>query len=181
MRRLIRLRLLALVLTAAWFCAGSACKRRDRVRLEQTEEESPQLATVVHLGDPRNASQLVSGFYEIEDHSWRWTTGKFSVLLRPPRTAARKGAVLQLKFSIPETALSQLKAVSLAATVNGTPLTPETYTQPGSFTYSRDVSGSLLTGESVKVDFSLDKTLPPTGTDQRELGVVASTVGFDTK
>ena len=181
MRRLMRSRIFPLVLVAAFLCAGLACKRRNRVRLEQTEEESPQLASLVHLGDPRNASQLVSGFYEIEDHSWRWTAGKFSVLLRPPRTAARKGAALELKFSIPEAVLSKLKAVSLAATVNGTPLTPETYTQPGSFTYSRDVAASLLAGESVKVDFSLDKTLPPTATDQRELGVVASTVGFSPK
>ena len=173
--------LLAAAVAAALLCAGPACKRRDRVRVEQTEEESPQLASLIHVGDPRNASQLVSGFYDIEEHSWRWSSGKFSVLLRPPRSAARKGAVLQLKFAIPDVILAKLKTVSLAASVNGTPLTPETYTQPGSFVYTRDVSPSLLSGESVKVDFSLDKTLPPTDTDQRELGVVVSTVGFTPK
>src|ERR1043166_3237791 len=110
MRRLMRPRFLAFPLLVL-LCGGFACKRRDRVRLEQTEESSPQLASLIHMNDPRNASQLISGFYDIEDHSWRWTAGKFSVLLRPPRTAARKGAVLQLQFSIPEVILSKLKAV----------------------------------------------------------------------
>ncbi|HZT28752.1 MAG TPA: hypothetical protein VFA33_02625 [Bryobacteraceae bacterium] len=160
---------------------GAACKRRDRVRLEQTDEQAPQLASVVHVADPRNASQLVSGFYDIEQNSWRWTAGKFAVLLRPPRTAARKGAVLELKFSVPEAVLSTLKTISLSATVNGAPLTPETYTQPGQFTYSRDLSPSLLAGDSVKVDFALDKTLPPRGADQRELGVIVSSVGLTPK
>jgi hypothetical protein len=31
------------------------------------------------------------------------------------------------------------------------------------------------------VDFALDKALPPSGSDQRELGLVVSAVGFDPK
>jgi hypothetical protein len=71
--------------------------------------------------------------------------------------------------------------MSLSASVNGTPLSPESYTLPGEFTYSRDVPANLLAGESAKVDFSLDKTMPPSGSDQRELGVVVSTVGLAPK
>ena len=37
---------------------------------------------------------------------------------------------------------------------------------------------NLLAGESVKVDFALDKALPPGASDQRELGLVVSAVGF---
>jgi hypothetical protein len=65
--------------------------------------------------------------------------------------------------------------------VNGTPLSPESYTQPGEFTYTRDVPANLLVSELAKVDFSLDKTMPPSGSDQRELGVVVTTVGFEPK
>jgi hypothetical protein len=65
--------------------------------------------------------------------------------------------------------------------VNGTALTPESYTQAGQFTYSRDVPPSLLAGDVARVDFSLDKTIPPGASDRRELGVVVSLVGFQPK
>jgi hypothetical protein len=147
----------------------------------QTIEEGPALASMVAVADPHVASQLVSGFYGVEQNSWRWTAGRFSVLLRPPRTAAANGAVLQLKFSLPDAAMSKMKAVSLSAYVNGTALAPESYTQAGQFVYIRDVPASLLAGDVSRVDFALDKTVPPSGTDQRELGLVVSLVGFQPK
>jgi hypothetical protein len=103
------------------------------------------------------------------------------VLLRPPRTAASNGAVLQLKFALPDGSMAKLKAVSLSAYVNGTALAPESYTQAGQFIYSRDVPANLLTGDVARVDFSLDKTMPPSAADRRELGVVVSMVGFQPK
>ena len=129
----------------------------------------------------RSASQLVSGFYDIEQNSWRWTARQFSVLLRPPRNAVQKGGVLKLKFSVPGPVLAKLKALSLSASLGGLDLSPETYTQAGEFTYSRDVSGAVLAGDAVKVDFSLDKALPPDAVDQRELGVIVSNVGLEPK
>lgn len=170
----------AMALTLCLALAPLGCKRK-RVTVQTTEEELPPLATIVHTADPKASTQLVSGFYGIEQNAWRWTSGKFSVLLRPPRTAASKGATLQLKFAIPDVSMSQLKVVSLAAAINGTALSPESYTQAGQFTYTRDVPASLLTGDSVKVDFTLDKTVPPSASDQRELGVIVSTIGFDPK
>jgi len=168
----------AALLIASLAFVPLACRSHSRV-IVQTEEEGPTLATIVHVADPRAATQLLSGFYGVEQNSWRWTAGKFSVVLRPPRTAVAKGATLQLKFSVPEVVIVKLKAMSLSASVNGTPLSPESYTQPGEFTYTRDVPANLLVGESAKVDFSLDKTMPPSGGDQRELGVVVTTVGLD--
>jgi hypothetical protein len=170
----------AAILTAGLAFVPLACNRHKPV-VVQTEEEGPILATIVHVADPRTAAQLLSGFYGVEQNSWRWTAGKFSVVLRPPRTAAAKGATLQLKFSVPQVVIAKLKAMSLSATVNGSPLSPESYTLPGEFTYTRDVPANLLVGDSAKVDFSLDKTMPPSASDQRELGIVASTVGLEPK
>jgi len=170
----------AAIVIASLLFAPLACKGRRRVTV-QTEEEGVTLATLVHVADPRAAAQLLSGFYGVEDNSWRWTAGKFSVVLRPPRTAAAKGATLQLKFTVPGVVIAKLKAMSLSASVNGTPLSPESYTQPGEFIYTRDVPAGVLVGESAKVDFSLDKTMPPSASDQRELGVVVTTVGLDPK
>jgi hypothetical protein len=160
----------------------TACKHRDRkIRVQQTEEDSVSLASVIRIGDPRAAPQLLKGFYGIEEKSWRWTMGQFTVALRPPRNAALKGATLHFKFTLPEAVLAKLKTVSLSASVSGTPLSPETYTQPGEFDYSRDVDPKLLTGDAVNVDFTLDKFLPAGMVETRELGVIATSVGFEAK
>lgn len=170
----------AAILALSLTFAPMGCKRRRRVTVA-TVEEASALASVVATADPHAAAQLVSGFYGVEQNSWRWTAGRFSVLLRPPRSAATNGAVLQLKFTIPDVAISKMKNVSLSAYVNGTALAPETYKQAGQFIYSRDVPANLLTGDVARVDFSLDKTMPPTAADRRELGVVATMVGLQPK
>jgi len=174
------MRILMVVVALSLAIVPAGCRRHRRVTVE-TVEEAPALASVVATADPHIVKQLISGFYGVEQNSWRWTAGRFSVLLRPPRSAAANGAVLQLKFAIPDVALSRLAGVSLSAYVNGTALAPETYTQGGQFIYSRDVPARLLAGDVARVDFSLDKTIRPTPADQRELGVVVSLVGFQPK
>jgi len=82
---------------------------------------------------------------------------------------------------VPDPIIARLKTVSLSATVGGAKLAPETYTQSGEFTYTREVPATVLGGEAVKVDFALDKSLPPGEVDQRELGVVVSSVGLEPK
>lgn len=169
------------VTVAATLVLAAGCKRSERARVQHTEEEAPRLATAVHVADPRSAAQLVSGFHDVEQNAWRWTAGKFTVMLRTPRGAAEKGAVLRLKFSVPEPVLAKLKTISLGASIDGTTLTPETFTQPGEFTYEREVPAALMARETAKIDFFLDKALPPGTVDQRELGVIVSSVGLESK
>jgi hypothetical protein len=158
------------------------CKRRDKkIRVQQTDEDSMTMASVVQMGDPKVQSQLLKGFYNIESNTWRWTMGKFSVALRPPRNAAAKGATLHLKFVLPEAVLSKIKTTSISASIGGSVLSPETYTQPGEFDYARDVDGKLLAGEAVNVEFSMDKFLTSGMVEDRELGVIATSVGFEAK
>jgi hypothetical protein len=38
-----------------------------------------------------------------------------------------------------------------------------------------------LTGESVRIDFKLDKAIAPSESDLRELGVVAHSIGLELK
>ena len=167
----------ALVLGLA--AAPMACKRRKPQ--VQTIEEAPTLASVVATADPHLTRQLISGFFGVEQNAWRWTTGRFSVVLRPPASAAGKGATLQLQFAIPDLAMAKYKELTLSAYMNGTALPPETYTKAGQFTYSRDVAASLFSGDVARVDFAVDKTMPPTPSDRRELGVVVSVIGFQPK
>jgi hypothetical protein len=158
-----------------------SCKRRQTVKVEQTDEEGPRMSSIVHTGDPKSETQLVSGFYGIEQGAWRWTGKQFSVVLRPPTGAAQKGATLNMQLVVSDATIGKLKTISLSGNAGGATLPPETYTQAGPFTFSRDVPASQLAGEAVKIDFQLDKALPPTGGDQRDLGLIVSSVALEAK
>lgn len=180
MRRLIETS--SIVLLAALLLSTAACKRSDqKIELEATVEESHDLASMVHAADPRASMQLVKGFHEVEQNAWRWTMANFSVMLRPPVGAAQNGATLELKLAVPEPVIQKLKSVTLSATVEGVPLENETYTKPGDYVYQRDVPAKAFVGDAVSVDFSLDKAIPPGDVDQRELGIVVSSVGLKAK
>src|SRR5947209_8836422 len=142
-----------LLLILCVLVAPSGCKRKKkRVALEPIVQ-SGALATMLDVADPRAQVQLTKGFYDVESNAWRWTADTFSASLRPPRFAAEKGAKLVLKLAVPDVVIQKLKSIQLSAAVNGLNLTPEEYTKPGEYTYSRDVPATALAGEAVKVDF----------------------------
>jgi hypothetical protein len=171
----------ALILLLPLLFSLPACKRKHHTRVQATKEEDAPLATVVHVADPKAVPQLLKGFHEVEQGSWRWTMGKFAVLLRVPDNAAQKKVELQMKFSVPEPVIQKLTSVTLSASVNKVPLAPVTYTKPGEYVFSREVPAQALSGETATVEFTLDKVLAPGAVDTRELGVVASTIGFEWK
>lgn len=168
-------------LAAVLALAPVGCKQARKVQVQQTVEEAPRLASVVRMGDAKLESQLVSGFYGIEGNAWRWSARQFSVVLRPPFGAAQRGGALVLNLTVPQVLIDKLKNVSLTASIDGSPLPPETYTQAGPYAYKRDVPANLLAADSVKVDFALDKAMPPAGGDKRELGVVVNSVSLEAK
>ncbi len=165
--------------------ALAACNRDHKVTVKETVEESSapaNLALTVNMGDPKQEKQLVSGFYGIEANSWRWTAKDFTVSLRPPSAASgAQGATLVFALSIPQVAIDKLKSVTLSASIDGTPLAPETYAHEGQYEYKRDVPPNSLGGNAVRVEFHLNKSMPPAGGDARELGIVARSVGLQSK
>ena len=168
-------------LLAALALATFGCKQTKKVQVQQTVEESPKMGSMIRMGDPKQETQLVTGFYGIEGNAWRWAAKQFTVALRPPFGASQRGGTLQLNLTVPGVVIDKLKNISLSASVDGSPLPPETYTAAGPYVYKRDVPASLLTSDSVKVDFQLDKAMPPTDQDKRELGVVVNSVSLEAK
>jgi hypothetical protein len=179
MRRLIERSFL--ISLAVWSLLPAGCRRQAKAPVEATEEEPPALASTVHVADPRTFAQLLKGFHGLEQNAWRWTAGKFSVVLRPPSLAAQKGATLRVQLTVPDPVIQESKAVTLTATVSNVALPPERYTQTGEYVFTREVPASALSGSTVTVDFSLDKSLPPGGTDRRELGIIVTTIGLEPK
>jgi hypothetical protein len=163
----------ALLLALAFAPLG--CKRKP------SGEAAPGMASTLHMGDPRIDTQLITGFYGIEQNAWRWTGRRFSLALAPPSGAAQKGGTLQLRLTVPPVIVERLKTISLSAAIAGSAFPPETYTQAGDYTYTREVAPALLAGESVRVDFQLDKSMPPSGADLRDLGLVVLSAGLEPK
>jgi hypothetical protein len=166
---------------AILMAGGIGCKRGKKSRVEATDEVGPVLSSVVNVADPRASVQLLKGFHDVEGNAWRWTMGKFSVTLQPPANAPQKGATLVVKMSIPEAIMSRVNSTTLTANVNGAAIPGETYTKAGDHIYSKDVPASALSADAVTVEFALDKYLPPGAVDQRELGLVVSSIGFEAK
>ena len=102
----------------------------------------------------------------------------FTVTLRPPAGADKNGARLELKFVIPDVMYNRVGDQTLNAKVNGVDLGPEKYSKAGECTYTRDVPAAALSGEAASFDFSVDKGIPPTDQDPRELSVVVTSVGL---
>ncbi len=157
-------------------CKGT--QSRVTVQNEEPAAAGPR-AMNVRMNDATAGDQLLSGFYAVENNMWRWTAGKFSVLLRTP-AAAPNGATLSLSLSVPEVTIKKLKNIRLTASIAGTELKSEDYDTPGPYVFNADVPASLLHGESVEVDFAVNKTMRPDG-DKRELGVIANSVAISPK
>ena len=176
-----RLILLVPLLLSASFATG--CKSREPDLEAYTEEEAapPRAAAGIQVADPRAAPQLVSGWWDVEDHAWRWTTRKFAVVLRTPIGAARRGATLRFRFTLPDVVFSRFKEIKLAASMQGKPLAPETYLQPGTALYTRDITADLVSTPSVRIDFELDHSFTPGNGDSRDLGVIARSMGLESK
>jgi hypothetical protein len=129
--------------------------------------------SVVHMGDPATANQLISGFYAIEGEGdkWRWAGSDFLVALAPPPDV-RQGARLLLQLYFPETQMQKLGPITLTASIDGKPLPPETYDKAGSYDFVRDIPACLLDTNLLPVKFSFDRYSPHSDTEGRDLGAV---------
>jgi hypothetical protein len=174
------------VLLGALLLSSAACRgKHTRTAVDNEEPEpaagGPRVASALKMNDPAASPQLIKGFYGIESGAWRWTAQRFAVILRPPLASAERGATLSFSFSIPDIVIQKLHTITLGASVGTTKLKPETYTKAGSYTYTADVSPDLLVKDTITIDFELDKSLTPGAVDQRDLGVIASAVGLESK
>lgn len=178
MRQLMRI---LPILPAVTLLAIVGCKREQRAIERATVEEQPELATFLHVADPKTSFQLLEGFYALEGNTWRWTAKKFSVVLRAPAAAEQKGATLKLKLNIPEAVASRIGPQTLTAEAGGITLAPQRFETAGDYEYVRDVPPHAFRRDSLIVNFALDKALPPGDVDQRELGIIVVSVGLDPK
>jgi hypothetical protein len=122
------------------------------------------------------APEKLDGFYPPEPGGWRWTKRQFAV------TFASTGAArLVLQVYVPDASIQKLGQVTLTARLGDHNLGPQTFRQPGQYSFERDIPAGWMKPGGNRFDFSLDKALPPAAADARELGVVVASVGLEAK
>jgi hypothetical protein len=164
------------LLIVPFLLVSSSCSRR-----QGSSGQSQMPLSTIFAGDPNVASQFAKGFYGVEQNAWRWTGKDFAVDLAPPLNSSQKGAQLVMKLAVPDVVLQNVNTMQLSAGIQGANLEPQLYTKSGQYTYTRDVPADKLHGDVVRIDFSLDHVLPPTGGDVRQLGLIVSEVGLIAK
>lgn len=135
--------------------------------------------SIIRMSDLHTQKQLMSGFYELEAGAWRWTGKAFTVSLKPPNDAASKGAVLTLQGTIVPDAVRN-GPLEIGSSVDGTPVTSQSFSKPGELIYRVDVPPSALRRPVVVVKFVLSSTHRVSG-DLRDLGVIASVISLRSK
>jgi hypothetical protein len=169
---------LSLALIVATAALGACLENQPGIPIE--EEDGVQAASLlssVNVADPEAEPQLLRGFHGLEQRAWRWTERKFGVMLQPPPPG--QPVVLNLSFTLPGVVTDAVGAVTITARVNGQAIGSQTFAEPGeNKQFEAAVSDGLLTGQPAEVELELDKAMPPSERDPRELGIVVFSVSF---
>ncbi|MGE5569843.1 MAG: hypothetical protein ACM3S5_12470 [Rhodospirillales bacterium] len=128
------------------------------------------------LGDIRSRPQLLSGWHAIEDGGWRWMAQEATAVLRVP---ADPPATFELQLYFPPDYIERAGGpATVSVLIDGRPFAQETYNQPGGYRLVRPVPDGLLTPPESRMEIRLNRVIPPTGADRRELGAVVQEFGF---
>jgi hypothetical protein len=145
-----------------------------------TRVASPPLSDL-KMSDPRSEKQLIAGFWALEQGKWRWTARKFAAVLLPPPGSRQNGTTLRLQFFIPSQVVDKLGPLTLRASVGETSLESERITVGGALSYTSYIRPSLIGSNLLPIVFTLDKALPKSDTDGRELGMIVSELALESK
>lgn len=128
------------------------------------------LPTTISMSDPRFES-LSTGFYSIEADGSRWTKREFSLTFGEPEPRG-DDAKFSMRLFIPDVSIQKLGPMTLHARIGSQELAPETYSRSGLYAFKRDLNAAWIMPGPIRIVFTLDKALPPSAADARELGIV---------
>jgi 4-amino-4-deoxy-L-arabinose transferase-like glycosyltransferase len=131
----------------------------------------------IDMGDLRFENRL-TGFYPPEEGSFRWTSREFSTRLDVP-VLDTSGAQLLVRIYIPENVIQKLGSITLHASIAGHALAPQTWSEPGRYVYRRELDANMIAPGSLQINFSLNKSIPPSAQDKRELGIVVQELSIE--
>lgn len=150
--------------TPSWFLPEPPKIKPEHVRF-----------SYIATADLRAAVQLGPGWYQIEEGAWRWMGREATVYLRRPPGG---NPLFEARLYVPPNLLKTVGPTSLEILLNGGLLTREKISQPGEYVIRHSVSAEQLGGEIIRVDLKLDRAMPPSEVDKRELGAVVTALGL---
>jgi hypothetical protein len=122
------------------------------------------------------APEKLDGLHPPETGGWRWTKRQFAV------TFGGSGAArLILQVYVPDASIQKLGQLTLTARLGDHNLAPQTFHQPGQYSFERDIPAGWMKSSGNRFDFSLDKAIPPSAADVRELGIIVASVALETQ
>lgn len=129
----------------------------------------PTLKFDFSIADP-DAVHQIDGFYDAEEHRWRWARRSFAVTFG--WLGQGSSARLKLAVYVPPATIEKFGRITLFARLKDADLPPGTYTQSGEQVYERVIDGARLARGPVRMQFSVDKAFAPTAEDDRERGII---------
>jgi hypothetical protein len=130
------------------------------------------------VADTAITGQLLSGFYGVEQNSWRWVAPRFSVALKPPSRKPGSGARLTVHFYLPDLVITREGDVTLTAAIDGKILGQQTFRNPGSYDFIADLSAEDVDTNILPVRFCFDKSMSPGADDARDLAAVINGISL---
>ena len=116
--------------------------------------------------------KLIKGWHEVEHGGWRWTERCFSALMKPA------GHLLKLAYTLPEYVVSPDRPLRIGVTAGDIDLGVDTVAVPGDHVLTRVVPQEALQDGAVLVQFALDRAIPPSAWDLRELGLIVTSISL---
>ncbi len=118
------------------------------------------------------APAKLSGFYPSEEGGWQWSARNFAITLDAPDPPLLSRLTVQLY--LPDTMIRKLGPITLKGQVNRNSFEAQTYTAPGEQVFTREIPASWMRPGENRFEFRLNKWLPPSTADPRELGIIVS-------
>ena len=138
----------------------------------------PSLA-YLHAGDLRARPQLLGRWFNIEDGGWRWMSKEAQAVLRTPEESPVSPVSFELGLYFPEDHMKRAGGpVTVSILLEDDLLVEETYREPGAHTILQPVTTGSLPHPATRVAIRLNRAVPPTGEEERELGAVVLGLGF---
>lgn len=143
------------------FCLGlvilstAGCRARKPAPHNEPAPAGPELKTSeLSVTDRLFQNRLLRGFYD-GSPQWKWTAREFAVLVDVP-PPVNAPATLKLDFTVPHELLEQVKDVTVTASVNGTVVGKQQYSQEGRNEWTLPVPPGALQKDPATIEYSLD-------------------------
>ena len=115
-------------------------------------------------------------WYPIEDGGWRWMGKQAQAVLRTPQESP---VDFELRLFFPKAHPQRAGGpVTVSVLLEDDLLVEKTYRSVGAYTIRQPVPPGSLPHPVTRVSTRLDRAVPPTGEDRRELGAVVLGFGF---